>query len=102
MKLKLKVNRKPKTTRIRFDVNKLTNGKTAYNYKDELEKHLKELYIHKFDLTTSYKKIEDKIIDSATITIGKYRRKKNHGSQTTYLICAMKDDLLKQLKIIII
>ena len=76
MKLKLKVNRKPKTTRIRFDVNKLTNGKTADNYKDELEKQLKELDIHKYDLTTSYKKIEDISIDSATRTIGKYRRKK--------------------------
>ena len=99
MKLKLKVNRKPKTTRIRFDVNKLTNGKTADNYKDELEKQLKELDIHKYDLTTSYKKIEDILIDSATRTIGKYRRKNNHGSQTTYFICAMKDDLLNQLKI---
>ena len=76
MKLKLKVNKKPKTTRIRFDVNKLTNGKTADNYKDELEKQLKELDIHKYDLTTSYKKIEDIIIDSARRTIGKYRRKK--------------------------
>ena len=76
MKLKLKVNRKTKTTRIRFDVNNLTNGKTADNYKDELEKLLKELDIHKFDLTTSYKKIEDIIIDSATRTIGKYKRKK--------------------------
>ena len=76
MKLKLKVNRKPKTTRIRFDLNKLTNGKTADNYKDELEKQLKELDIHKYDLTTSYNKIEDIIIDSATRTIGKYRRKK--------------------------
>ena len=76
MKLKLKVNRKPKTTRIRFDVNNLTNGKTADSYKNELEKQLKELDIHKFDLTTSYKKIEDIIIDSATRTIGKYRRKK--------------------------
>ena len=76
MKLKLMVNRKPKTTRIRFDVNKLTNGKTADNYKDELEKQLKELDIHKYDLTTYYKKLEDIIIDSATRTIGKYRRKK--------------------------
>ena len=76
MKLKLKVNSKPKTTRIRFDVNKLTNGKTADNYKDELEKQLKKLDIHKFDLTASYKKIEDIISDSARRTIGKYRRKK--------------------------
>ena len=76
MKLNLKVNRKLTTTRIRFDVNKLTNGKTAYNYKNELEKQLKELDIHKFDITTSYTKIEDIIIDSATRTIGKYRRKK--------------------------
>ena len=38
MKLKLKVNRKTKTTRIRFDVNKLTNGKTAENFKDVFEK----------------------------------------------------------------
>ena len=66
MKLKLKVNRKPKTTRIRFDVKKLTNGNTGDNYKDELEKQLKELDIYKFDLTTSYKKIEDTIINSAT------------------------------------
>ena len=76
MKLKLKVNRKkPNTTRIRFDINKLTNGKTADNYKVELEKQLKELDINKFDLTKSYKKIEDIIIDSATRTIGKYRKK---------------------------
>ena len=57
MKLKLKVNRKLKTTLIRFDVNNLTHGKTADNYKDELEKQLKELDIHKYDLTTSYKKM---------------------------------------------
>ena len=102
IKLKLKVNIKPKTTRIRFDVNKLTNGKTADNYKNELEKQLKELDIHKFDLTTYYNKIEDIIINSATRTIGKYSRKNNHRSQTKYLIRAMKDDLLKQLKIRII
>ena len=41
-----------------------------------MEKQLKELDIHKYDITTSYKKIEDIIIDSATRTIGKYRRKK--------------------------
>ena len=76
MKLKLKMDRKPKTTRIRFDVNKLTNVKTEDNYKEELEKQLKELNIRKYDLITSYKKIEDIIIDTATITIGKYRRKK--------------------------
>ena len=58
MKLKLKVNIKPKTTQIRFDFNKLTNGKTADNYKDELEKQLKELDIHKFDLTTSIRKLK--------------------------------------------
>ena len=57
MKLKLKVNRKLKTTRIRFDVNNLTNGKTADNYKYELKKQLKELDIHNYDPTTSYKKI---------------------------------------------
>ena len=48
------VYRKPKTTRIRFDVK---NGKTADNYKYELGKQLKELDIHKYNLTTSYKKI---------------------------------------------
>ena len=41
-----------------------------------MEKQFKELDIHKYDLTTSYKKIEDIIIDSVTRTIGKYRRKK--------------------------
>ena len=76
MKLKLKVNRRPKTTRIRFDVNNLTNGKTADNYNDELGKHLKDLDIHKYYLTTSYKKIKYIIIDSATRTIGKYIKKK--------------------------
>ena len=76
MTLKLKVNTKSKTTRIRFDVNKLTNGETEYNYKDELGKKLKELDIHKYDLTKFYKKIEDIIIDSVTRTIGKYRKKK--------------------------
>ena len=34
VKLKLKVNRKPKTTRLRYDVNNFTNGNTADNYKD--------------------------------------------------------------------
>ena len=41
-----------------------------------MEKQLKELDIHKYDITLSYKKIEDIIIDSATRTIGKYIRKK--------------------------
>ena len=72
MKLKLEVNRIPHE----YNVNKFTNGKTADNYKDELGKQLKELDIHTFDLTTSYKKIEDRIIDSAKITIRKYRKTK--------------------------
>ena len=72
MKLKLKVNRKPKTPQIRFDVIKLTNVKTVDNYKEELGKQLKELYIHKYDLTTSYKKIEYIIINLPARTIGKY------------------------------
>ena len=46
MKLKLKVNRRPKTTRIRFEVNMLTNGNTADNFKDEFGKQLKELDIN--------------------------------------------------------
>ena len=69
MKLKMNVNRRAKTTRIRFDINIHTNGNTSDNYKDELGKQLKELDIHKYYLTTSYKKIEDIIIDSATIII---------------------------------
>ena len=32
---------------------------TADNYKDELVKQPKELDIHKYNITTSYKKIED-------------------------------------------
>ena len=48
---------------MRFDVNKLTNEKTAYNYKEEFGKQLKELDIHKYDLITDYLKIEDIIIE---------------------------------------
>ena len=40
MTLKLKVNRKLKTTRKQFDVNKLTNENTADNYKTNWENNL--------------------------------------------------------------
>ena len=39
-------------------------------------KQLNELYIHKYDLTTYYKIIEDITINYATRTIEKYRKKK--------------------------
>ena len=59
-------------------------------------KQLKELDIHKFDFTTSYKKIEDIIIDSATRTIGTYRRKKQSWITNILDICdkkrSLKDD----------
>ena len=47
-------NRKPNTSRIRFDVNKLINGKTADNYKANWKNNFKELYIYEYDLATSY------------------------------------------------
>ena len=52
MKLKLKVNRKPKTTRIRFDVNKLTNGRGSL----KAAKHKNNI-----ELISKYRKVNNQI-----------------------------------------
>ena len=75
MRLKLRTPKAGNSNRVKYDVEKLSNVKTCLEYRKELEKKLKSIYIDTLSRDKTYTIIAESITSTAQQVLGKYRNK---------------------------
>ena len=74
--LKLRSNKRHRSTRIRFNIDRLKDPQISHLYSNKPSEKLENIETNNSDPIAIYTTFEDVIISTATEIIGKYRKKK--------------------------